>query len=287
MTAIPPPASAPPRGFAGASAIVTGGASGMGAAPCRELGRRGARVTVADRDLDGAQRVAAEISAARGAARAAGVDVAQAAQVQALVDAAVAEHGRLDYLFNNAGIGFAGDVRDTSLEQWRQVVEVNLMGVVHGVVAAYPLMARQGWGHIVNTASGAGIAPFAPLTPYCAAKFGVVGLSTALRQEAAPLGVRVSVVCPGSVATGIFGTAIMANLPRERFFAAMSFRQISADEAARSILSGVERNRSYIVFPAEVRRLWWLYRLSPSLVEWIAARQHNTWRAMRGAGGTA
>ncbi len=277
-------ASPSPGGFAGASAIVTGGASGMGAALCRELGRRGARVTVADRDLEGARRVAAEVTAAGGAARAAAVDVAQAGQVQALVDASVTEYGQLDYLFNNAGIGFAGDVRDTTLEQWRQVVDVNLMGVVHGVVAAYPLMARQGRGHIVNTASGAGITPFAPLTPYCAAKFGVVGLSMALRQEAAPLGVHVSVVCPGSVATGIFRSAIMTNLPRERFFAAMTFRQVSPDEAAAAILAGVERNRSYIVFPAEVRRLWWLYRLSPALFERLAARQQDAWRAMRGAG---
>jgi NAD(P)-dependent dehydrogenase (short-subunit alcohol dehydrogenase family) len=286
MSAIRPPASAPPRGFAGAAAIVTGGASGMGAALCRELARRGARVTVADRDLEGAQRVAAEITATGGTARAAAVDVAQAAQVRSLIDASVAEHGRLDYLFNNAGIGFAGDVRDTTLEQWRQVVEVNLMGVIHGVVAAYPLMAQQGWGHIVNTASGAGTVPFAALAPYCAAKFGVVGLSTALRQEAAPLGVRVSVVCPGSVATGIFRTAIMANLPRERFFAAMTFRQISSEEAAAAILAGVERNRGYIVFPAEARRLWWLYRLSPALFERVAARQQNAWRTLRGNGGS-
>lgn len=286
MSAIRPPASAPLRGFRGAGAIVTGGASGMGAALCRELARRGARVTVADRNLEGAQQVASGIAAAGGTVRAAAVDVAQAGQVQALVEASVTEHGRLDYLFNNAGIGFAGDVRDTSLEQWRQVVDVNLMGAIHGVAAAYPLMVRQGWGHIVNTASGAGIVPFAPLAPYCAAKFGVVGLSTALRQEAAPLGVRVSVVCPGSVATGIFKTAIMANLPREPFFAAMTFRQISPEEAADSILAGVERNRGYIVFPAEVRRLWWLYRLSPSLFERIAARQQHTWRALRGNGGS-
>ena len=286
MTATHPRASAP-RGFAGAVAIVTGGASGMGAALCRELGRRGARVVVADRDVDGAQRVAAEIDTAGGAARAAGVDVAEAAPVQALVDETVAEGGQLDYVFNNAGVGFAGDVRDTSLEQWRRVVDVNLMGAIHGVVAAYPVMARQGWGHIVNTASGAGITPFAPLTPYCAAKFGVVGLSAALRQEAAPLGVRVSVVCPGSVATGIFKTAILANLPRERFFGAMSFRQITPEAAAESILAGVQRNRGYIVFPAEVRRLWWLYRLSPALFERMAARQQGMWRAMRGAGGEA
>lgn len=78
----------------------------------------------------------------------------------------------------------------------------------------------------------------------------------------------------------------MANLPRERFFAAMIFRQIGPDEAAASILAGVERNRGYIVFPAEVRRLWWLYRLSPALFERIAAGQQNTWRALRGNGGS-
>lgn len=266
----------------GTTAIVTGGAAGMGEALCLELGRRGARVIVADQDGDGARRVAAAISAAGGQAQATTVDVTQAGQVQQLVDDTVGSSGRLDYLFNNAGVGFAGDARDATLAQWRRVIDVNLMGVVHGTVAAYPVMAKQGSGHIVNTASGAGIVPMAPFTPYCAAKFGVVGLSTALRQEAAALGVRVSVVCPGGVATSIFKSAIVANLPRERFFTSVPFKHLTPQVAALAILDGVARNQRYIVFPLQVRLMWWLHRLSPALSDRLAARQASAWRAMRG-----
>jgi len=210
--------------------------------------------------------------------------VTQAAEVQAALDTTVQSFGRLDYLFNNAGVGFAGDARDTTLEQWRRVIDVNLMGVVHGIVAAYPLMTQQGSGHIVNTASGAGIVPMAPFTPYCAAKFGVVGLSAALRQEAAALGVRISVVCPGGVATQIFRTAILANLPRERFFASVPFRHLTPQQAATAILAGVARNRGYILFPLQVRLMWWLHRLSPALFDRMAARHTGAWRALRSAG---
>ena len=271
--------------FTNATVIVTGGASGMGEALCLEAGRRGARIVVADRDGDGARRVAAAVGAAGGRAQAMTVDVTDAGQVQGLVDETVSAHGRLDYLFNNAGIGFAGDARDTTLEQWRHVIDVDLMGVIHGTVAAYPVMVRQASGHIVNTASAAGMMPMAPFTPYCAAKFGVVGLSTALRQEAAALGVRVSVVCPGSVATSIFGSAIVVNLPRERFFSSAPFEQITSQAAALAILHGVERNDQYIVFPRQMRLLWWLYRLSPALFDRLAARQTAQWREMRGANG--
>ena len=269
--------------FTDATAIVTGGASGIGEALCLELSRRGARIVVADRDGDGARRVAAAIGAAGGRAQAMTVDVTRPGQVQDLVDEMVGSHGRLDYMFNNAGIGFAGDARDATIEQWHRVVDVDLMGVIYGTVAAYLVMVRQGSGHIVNTASAAGIMPMAPFTPYCAAKFGVVGLSTALRQEAAALGVRVSVVCPGGVATSIFGSAIVVNLPRERFFSSAPFEHVTPQAAALAILRGVERNDQYIVFPLQIRLMWWLYRLSPALFDRLAARQTAKWRQMRGA----
>ena len=268
--------------FAGAIAIVTGGAAGIGEALCLELGRRGARVVVADRDVGGAERVAAAINAAGGSAQAVACDVTSPEQVRELVDATRSAHGRLDYMFNNAGIGFAGDTRDASLEQWRRVVDVNLMGVIYGTVAAYPVMVEQGSGHIVNTASMAGIVPMAPLTPYCAVKFGVVGLSTALRQEAAALGVHVSVVCPGAVATSIFKSAIVVNLPRERFFSSVPLKHLTPAVAALAILRGVARNDRYIVFPLQARLMWWLHRLSPALFDRVVARQSGAWRAMRG-----
>src|SRR5436305_9614765 len=117
-------------------AIVTGGGSGIGKALCEALGRRGITVSVTDIDFATAQSVAASIVASRGRASAARLDVRQASDVQALVDATEREHGRLDFMFNNAGIGVGGEIRDLTLDHWRTAVEINLMGVIHGVAAA-------------------------------------------------------------------------------------------------------------------------------------------------------
>jgi len=118
-----------------------------------------------------------------------------------LVGQIFADQGRLDYLFNNAGIAATGDAAHYTLESWRKVVEVNVMGVVHGAQAAYPAILRQGFGHIVNIASTAGLLPTPSLVSYAASKHAVVGLSRALRAEAQSRGVRVSVVCPGVIRT--------------------------------------------------------------------------------------
>ncbi|MCP4591902.1 MAG: SDR family oxidoreductase, partial [bacterium] len=190
-------------------AIVTGGASGIGQALCKELARRGAAsVVVADVNAEVAREVAEAITTAGGRARAAELDVTQAEAVQALVEQTVSEHGRLDYMFNNAGIAIEGEVRDMTLDQWRRIVDVNLWGVIYGTTSAYRVMVGQGFGHIVNTSSGAGLAPVALGTAYSATKHAVVGLSTLLRAEGAGLGVKVSVVCPGAIRTGIVDASV-------------------------------------------------------------------------------
>jgi hypothetical protein len=149
------------------------------------LARRGATLIIGDINLSGAQDVARTITASGGRAFAARVDVRQAGDVQALVDQVVEHHGRLDLIFNNAGIGVGGEFQDFSLEHWRTAVEVNLMGVIHGVAAAYPVMVRHGGGQIVNIASLAGLIPSPGLGPYAATKGAVVSLTHALRLEGA------------------------------------------------------------------------------------------------------
>jgi NAD(P)-dependent dehydrogenase (short-subunit alcohol dehydrogenase family) len=136
-------------------AIVTGGGSGIGEALCLELARRGTRVVVADINGDNAGRVAASIADTGGRAKARAVDVSRELDVRRLVEETTSVYGRLDYLFNNAGIGLGGDARDLTLDHWRRVLDVDLYGVLHGILAAYPIMARQGFGHIVNTSSAA------------------------------------------------------------------------------------------------------------------------------------
>ena len=159
-------------------AVITGGASGIGQALCEELARRGAAVVVADIDSQRAQQVASAIAGQGGRAESAEVDVADAKQMEKLVAQMVSRHGRLDYFFNNAAIGVVGELRDLAPEHWRRLVDVNLLGVVHGTMAAYTVMVRQGSGHIVNVASLAGLMPTPVMTPYSASKWAVVGFST-------------------------------------------------------------------------------------------------------------
>src|SRR5208283_654215 len=174
-----------------AVAIVTGGGMGLGEALCEELGRQGATVVVADIDDDAARQVAARLEQSGTPARAVRVDVANEAEVARLIESTVAEYGHVDYMINNAGIAIGGDSRDLSMQQWRRVLDVDLLGVVYGTVYAYQLMTRQGHGHIVNISSLSGLVPQPGNAPYCTSKHGIVGLSLSLRAEAADLGVKV------------------------------------------------------------------------------------------------
>src|SRR4051794_19719080 len=137
-------------------AIVTGGGSGIGEALCRALAARGDTVVVADIDGASAERVAGDIGAHATAAK---VDVRDYTAVQGVVDDTVAAHGRLDLIVNNAGIGVGGDVLELTVAHWDRIIDINLRGVIHGVHAAYPVMARQRSGHIVNIGSVAGLPP--------------------------------------------------------------------------------------------------------------------------------
>ena len=201
--------------FAGKQAIVTGAGSGIGAALCRALVSAGATVVCTDIDGDAAERTAAALGAN---ARSARLDVTDAAAVQAAVDEVVDRAGRLDLMFNNAGIVWGGDTELLTLDQWNAIIDVNLRGVVHGVAAAYPLMVRQGHGHIINTASMAGLTAAGQITSYVTTKHAVVGLSLALRSEAVTRGVGVLVVCPSAVETPILDKGAVGGFVGRDYF---------------------------------------------------------------------
>jgi NAD(P)-dependent dehydrogenase (short-subunit alcohol dehydrogenase family) len=266
------------RTYRDAVAIVTGAASGIGRALSEELARRGAEVVLADLQAELAEEVAAGIRARGGKAAAEPLDVTDFAAVDRLVKARADSRGRIDYLFNNAGIAVVGELGHYQIEDWYRVLDVNLRGVVHGVQAVYPVMVRQGFGHIVNTASLAGLIPLGGLLSYSTSKHAVVGLSTSLRVEAAGSGVRVSVLCPGAIETAIasggkFGK-ILHPLPEEtRRRLWEKNRPISPERCARETLDAVARNRAVIVVPGRWRILWWLYRLSPALALAVAERR--------------
>ena len=251
-------------------AIVTGGASGIGRAVAAALVARGDRVTVADLNGPGAEQVADELTKhGPGTAVAARLDVTDADAVADLYRSVKRDAGRLDLVFNNAGIAVGGLAEELTLEHWNRAIDVNLKGVVHGVHAAYPIMLEQRSGHIVNTASLAGLIPMPMGIPYTATKHAVVGLSLGLRAEAAGRGVRVSVICPGFVDTPLLRN-INPDLPETRMSGDASQeikrtqpRLYTAEKLARDIMRGVRKNQALIVAPASGRVAWRGMRLLP------------------------
>jgi len=269
------------RVFNDATAIVTGGASGIGRAISEELAQRGCDVVLADLQIELAKEVASQIRASGGTATAVKVDVTDFPAMDKLVHATVTRTGRLDYLFNNAGIVIGGGVDHYGIEDWNRVIDVNLRGVVNGVQAAYKIMLAQGFGHIVNTASMAGLMSGPGNVVYTTTKHAVVGLSTSLRAEAASQGVRVSVVCPGVIRTpilengGKFGT-MLGDFPSEEMRRMWEkLKPMSPNLFAEKLLNAVAQNRAIIIFPSWWKLFWWINRLSPALAIFLAQRHYQ------------
>lgn len=193
--------------FSGKVAIVTGGASGIGAAFVRRVHGEGAAVMIADLDTVSGTALAAELGA--GASFRA-VDVSDHVAVSALVEACVAEFGGLDILYNNAGIGCFGQTPDLSIEEWHRVVAVNLDAVFYGCRAAIPYMRQRGGGAIVNTASASGMAADFGFTAYNATKAAVINYTRSLAIDHAADNIRANAVCPGPVETPILMNGVNA-----------------------------------------------------------------------------
>lgn len=261
------PATLTRPGFTQRSAIVTGGGSGIGAALTRALVAAGADVVCADLDLAAAEKTVSGLNGP-GSATAREVDVTDAAQVQQAVDDVIGAHGRIDLMFNNAGISFLGDTEDLTLAQWDAIIDVNVRGVVHGVHAAYPRMVAQGGGHIVNTASAGGLLAGGLLTSYVMTKHAVVGLSLALRTEAASRNVGVTAICPAAVDTPILDKGELGPVRgRDYFLKGQGIRRpIDPDVLARKVLAAVEADKPLVVEPVQARIAWRLARLSPAFV---------------------
>lgn len=261
-------------------AVITGGASGIGRAIGAALVAEGASVVLADIDAEAGRLAARQLTeAGPGTARAVELDVTDGPAVLAAYRAVRDEHGRLDYAFNNAGIGVGGLAEELTLRHWDRTIDVNLRGVVHGVHAAYPIMLEQRRGHIVNTASLAGLVMPSVMTPYTATKHAVVGLSLALRAEGASRGVRVSALCPSFVDTPLLDN-INPGLPptaassrtRERI-RRVQRRLYPADELARDVLRGMARNRALIIAPRQARVAAWVARHVPALAMAVNKRE--------------
>jgi len=255
----------------GKVAFVTGGASGIGAALSTELVRGGAQVWIADRQIGRAQELAQGLSNGGAKVHAIELDVRDAAAFERAVSDAVAKSGRIDYLFNNAGIGVSGEVDSYSLADWDDVFDVNLHGVVHGIQATYPVMIRQRFGHIVNTASMAGLTATVGQTSYSASKHAVVAISRSMRIEAERHGVRVSALCPGVIRTpilsgGEYGRIGRPGVSTDAYLEAWErLRPMDADKFAERVMKAVLRNKAIIIVPTWWKMLWYMDRLAPAV----------------------
>lgn len=247
--------------FNGRAAVITGGASGIGFAAAQEFARRGARIMLSDIDSAALDRAVADLRDDGVDAHGVVCDVRKLDDVNRLADAAFGEFGDVHLVFNNAGIAYAGPIVETSHDDWRFVIDVDLWGPIHGVEAFLPrLIAQEADSHIAFTSSFAGLIPNVGLGPYCVAKYGVVALAETLSREVRGNGIGVTVLCPM-----IVDTNLLANTERVRSddygpataSAADSVQQLASDpsddsvlnvdEVARLTADAIEANRLYVL----------------------------------------
>ncbi len=270
--------------YRGKTALITGSGSGIGRALAQRLAAAGARLLLADLDGPAVESLASELVLAGARAQPHRLDVTDAGAVEEVVADAFDQGPGIDLLINNAGICLAGDARDLSVADWGRVLDVNLRGVVHGVAAAYPRMAARGSGQIVNMASLVGLVPTPAVLPYTTSKYAVVGLSTALRIEAARFGVGVSVVCPSAIETGLLDRMSLVGLDRERFQSALGFGRIPVESCVDAVLRGVAKNRAVIPIGMQTQVLWRLQRFFPGVVQAIMGWQARRLERVRAGG---
>lgn len=257
------------RTYKDAVCFVTGGASGIGRALSEELARRGATVVIGDLQIELAKEVVEGIQASGGQASAMVLDVTNFEQFDQCIADTFATHGRLDYLFNNAGIVVIGPFRRFSLQDHLKLVDVNINGVIHGMHSAYHRMREQGFGHIVNTASISGLLGAPWFATYGATKHAVVGLTKNLRMEAEheKTNVRLSAICPGFINTamvtgGKFGGMYVEPTSEKVTQSKMLW---PPEKLANYSLNQIAKNKLLIIAPRFWRVAWFLSKFFPFL----------------------
>lgn len=227
------------KNIEGKVVVITGASSGLGEATARHLATLGASVMLGARRLDKLTMIAADIRAAGGKVEIAATDVTKAAEVQALIDAAVRSFGRVDVLVNNAGLMAIAPMSETKVDEWDRMIDINIKGVLYGIAAVLPIFQKQGSGHFINIASVAGIKVFSPGgTVYSGTKFAVHAITEGLRHEVGGA-IRTTTISPGAVDTELkLGSSHEASAASVNDFYQMA---IPADSVARAIAYAIEQ----------------------------------------------
>lgn len=264
------------RDFSGKRCLITGAASGIGRATAEAAARKGADLYLTDVAAVGLEQVAAEIGAAGGKVSWHGAaDVSDHAAVVAMAEQVHAAHGSMDVVMNVAGVSTWGTISELRHSDWRQMIDVNLLGPVSVLERFVPPMIEAGrGGHLVNVSSAAGLFGLPWHAAYSASKFGLRGVSEVLRFDLRRHGIGVSLVCPGAVRTPLVGTVKIVGVDREsppikKMVARFERHAVSPEHVADRILSGVEKDRGLVFTSRDIRLVWWLQRYFPPAYELI------------------
>jgi NAD(P)-dependent dehydrogenase (short-subunit alcohol dehydrogenase family) len=272
------------------TAVITGAGSGIGRAIALGLAEMGYRVGIVDIDPEAAGETLGLVEGACGRGEAFQCDVCDFDAVRAMADHFFDAWGEVGMLVNNAGIGGGGYVGEISVEDWEKVLDTDVMGVVHGCTAFVPRLKAQGRGHIVNTASTAGLVPAMGFAPYSASKAAVVALSEILLVELAPFGIGVTVLCPSTVRTNIMDNSLKVltaeghealDWGKELINTGMERSKVTCEDVARMLLEGVEKDRLFVVTNRPALANWRDYRLAPERYFKLLAFLHRKGLLMR------
>jgi NADP-dependent 3-hydroxy acid dehydrogenase YdfG len=257
--------------------VVAGGASGIGEHIVRQLSVFAGTLVVMDRNKKAGKALTEELA---GNVIFESVEMTDANAVKRILNRVNKKHGDIDYFFNTAGSFLGGEMRDTPVEDWYKITESNLSPIFNATSAVYEIMQKNGHGHIINTASSAGLFPVPVMSIYGATKHAVVGLTLGLRIEAKTLNIKVSVVCPTIVETPLYDTAMYDGVDKDQALHYLKNRAKiqQPNKAARRIIESTSKNRAIIHTSFSTRLGWALYRLSPSLYITSSRRFINLYR---------
>ncbi|QTN34021.1 SDR family NAD(P)-dependent oxidoreductase [Akkermansiaceae bacterium] len=275
------PTASMEKAFGGATVVLTGAASGIGRGLAKLLCRSGAVIHALDVDGKGLESLVAEAEGS-GEIHVRRLDVTDYVSYSKAVEGIIAQSGAIDFLFNNAGVTLLGEAQNIPFERWKWLLDINLMGAVHGTQLVYPAMLERGSGCIVNTASIAGSTGYATAAAYTASKAAILEFSRSLRAEVGANGVKVCVVCPGYVNSGIFAEDRIVGVSRDAMIKDLPVAMMSPERAAWHYLKGVSLRKETIIFPFSARFLWFLSCWFPGM---LLPFQRRFMRVFQGGGG--